>query len=221
MARHFKGMRADHGHSQAIRKGWSKNGWHGSSGFHRCRVGCAECGFYANDFDIWFQRFNGTRNASNQSSTTNRYNNHIHIGDIINHFYSHCTGPGQNGWIVVAVDVVQAFLLHECFGIFLGFSNVLSVDNHASTKFPAPVNLGNGSHGWHDNRGGNIQLLPMIGQGLCVIASAGGNHSIQCFLFVFQLQNGVAGTSFLEGSCKLLTFVLDKDIGSHHFAQKG
>ena len=89
--------------------------------------------------------------------------------------------------------------------------------------YPTLVHLGNGRGRGHDDGGRHTQLLSMIGQGLGMIAGTGGNDALD-FLVVGlleQLQNGIAGAAFLEGSGKLSKFMLQIYVGPDHFAQKG
>merc|ERR1712121_492060 len=66
--------------------------------------------FNANDFDGWFEMFDGGGDSCDHSSSTNGHNNVINVGNIFQNLDSERSLTGDNVRVIEAVDIEQVAL---------------------------------------------------------------------------------------------------------------
>ena len=83
---------------------------------HGCRKTGDVFRFHRNDPGLRPQTFDGKCHSRQQATAAHGHDHGIQIGHLLHDFESHCALPGDDGWIVVAIDVSEATFIPDAHG---------------------------------------------------------------------------------------------------------
>ena len=158
--------------------------------------------FNRDDLCLRPQSFYREGHTGDQSRAPDRDDDKIDIGNLFHDLQSDCALTSNDGQIVVAIDVGQAFFFRDLVRARLGFAEIVSVQDHIGAEFLAVVYLNQRGEFWHDHSCGNTEQLSLIGERLRVIASRSGDDAA-LLLIRRKLNQGVARAALLEASSAL------------------
>mmetsp|Transcript_5756 Transcript_5756/g.13389 ORF Transcript_5756/g.13389 Transcript_5756/m.13389 type:complete len:380 (+) Transcript_5756:250-1389(+) len=213
-----EGMRTNGWDSKTVCKGVcdGHGGW--LSSLERLRVRCRLLGLNADNLNIWPQRFHCQGDSRNQTSSSNRHNDDIHVWNLLKDLKPNRSCSGADGRVIETVDVLHSLKLLAVHRMFLCLSNVHAVQNNPCTQLLASLDLGKGGDRWHDHRYRDPHQSAMIRQRKSMISCAGCYHSF-FLLLICQLFKSVSSPPLFEASSELLVFVLEVEISPSNFAQ--
>ena len=97
--------------------------------------------FNGHDFRVRQQSFDGQRNSGEQTGTTDRNDQRVEVGNLLDNFESHRSLAGNDRGIIVPIDVGEAFFFCELECARFRFSEICSMKNDVSTKLLAGAHL--------------------------------------------------------------------------------
>ena len=97
--------------------------------------------------------FTAGRSVFTASETPARHNDRVEIGHLRHDLESGCALPGDDGGIVVAVDVGEPFFLPHFMRVRFGLGKIFPVQNDGRAQFLAIVDLNEGRELRHHDSG--------------------------------------------------------------------
>ena len=170
-------------------------------------------------FDVRSQAFHGEGDAGEQAAAAHRDDDGIEIWHLLDDFQSQRALTGDDGGIVVAVDVGQPAFFADAVRVRLRFGEIFSVQDDGRAELLAVADLDERRVFRHHDRRGNAKQLALIGEGLGVIAG-GGRDDAALLLFRRQLRQGVARAAFLEAAGALQVLELAENFHARDLAQR-
>lgn len=107
------------------------------------------------------QCLNSERDACKQSGTTARHHHEIELVKLVHELQAESAGAGDNGHVVVSIDVCQPSELRRRLGECLCFADIRPVDHDVRIKGPTLLTFRQRSHRRHEHRHWYPQLLAM------------------------------------------------------------
>ena len=91
--------------------------------------------FDRDNLDVRSQRFDGQRNSGDQTGAAHRNDDRIEIRNLLNDFEAHRSLAGDDGGIIVAVDVSETFFLSDFMRARFRFAEICSVEDDIRAEF--------------------------------------------------------------------------------------
>ena len=175
--------------------------------------------FDRDDFRLRPQSFHRERDAGEQSAAAHRHNHGIDIRHLFDDFESHRALAGDDGRIVVAIDVGETFFLRDFVRARFRFAKIFSVQDDGRAEFLAIAHFNERREFRHHDRRGNSEQFSLIGERLRVIAGRSRDDAA-LLLIGRKLRERVARAAFLETSGALQVVELAENLHAGDFAQR-
>jgi hypothetical protein len=134
-------------------------------------------GFYCDDFRLRPQCFHGKRNTRNQTGAANGHKNGIEIGNLPDNFEPDRSLSGNDGRVVVAVNIGEIFFRGDLVGTSFGFSEIFPVYHYVRAQSLTIVDFDERRVLRHHHRGRNAEQSALISECLRVVAGRGGDNA--------------------------------------------
>lgn len=174
----------------------------------------------ANDFDARLQVFECRGDTRHQPAATDGDDDGVHVRHLLDYFQTERSLAGDDGQIVVAVDVSEGLLRRDFVRLRLGFPKAGSMHDNRRPR-PTAVDLfyERGIRRHHDGHW-NSKLGTVIGQCECVIAGTRRDDA-PLLLLRIQQQQRIPCPPFLKAPRPLQKLQLAIDLAAADFGEGG
>ena len=176
-------------------------------------------GLDAENRDLRPQCLDGKRDPGEESGAADGNDDGFDVGHLFEDFQSHRALAGDDGGIVVTVNVGEAAFGGQRAGVFHRFEEAAAVEHDVGAEAAAGVALDEGRKAGHDHGDGDAEQAAVVGEAERVVAGGGRDDSAR-FLRAVEEEQGVARAAFLEGAGALKIFEFAEDAHAGDFRER-
>ena len=169
-----------------------------------------------NDFDTRIDLLGIKADSGKQSASPGRYDDHIHIGQIMTDLIGDCSLTGYDILIIKGMNKGCPFFLLQTKRFLIALIIIIPCQHHIGTIALGCQHLGDRCALRHHDGRMHAQLACGIADALCMVAGTAGNNLARFPLFL-QLRQLVEGAANLERSGFLAVLTFQKQLTAAHF----
>ena len=167
----------------------------------------------ADHADLGPKRLDGDSDARDQPPAADRNDHGVEVRDLLEDLETDGSRARDDGCVVEAVDIGEAFVGDELVGEVLRLGDVRAVDQDARAELAATRLLHERRDLGHHDRHGDAEVARVPGERERVVARA-GRHDAAGARCLRKLQKRVARAALLEAAGALLVLELDEDLAA-------
>mmetsp|Transcript_39458 Transcript_39458/g.100006 ORF Transcript_39458/g.100006 Transcript_39458/m.100006 type:complete len:332 (-) Transcript_39458:742-1737(-) len=165
---------------------------------------------HPDDLHLGLDSLDGQRHARDEAAAAHRDDNGVQLVHLLQDLHADCARSGQDGRVVVSVDVRERVRISQFARLGKRLGEVLAGQHHVGAQRLAAADFGQRRRLRHDDSYGDLQVAAMVAERQTVVAGRGSHHAAP-FLVCRQKQHCITGASLLEAASGLIVLPFQKD----------